>query len=201
MKLDLGKTPGGNLRGSLIGCVKECKQQDFRTVSDYLQYYVKIGTNVTLSSDNAKVEPHRGEYYLLFVSEFRLVYLFYVDVKSKLRFVYIGEDKRAAEAIYNNVANDTTIKILKSSGNKKAYRVKRIDVLDNMYSIDIVPLKYKNKSSKQLETVYLSLFDAINLAANLESERQKRGSSCKTCFQVVTPKNTILFTVGDKVWE
>lgn len=160
----------------------------FKGLSKYLEESVKIGTNILIKTDNTKPEPHRGQYYLLYMQEFGSVYLLYIDTAGVLRIVYQGDMGNAVDAIYKFISDETVIKILKSSS-KRAYRV-----VDNSKTVDgklsVVELQYKNKSSQINSQVYLSLFDAINHAVY----RYKKNKS--SSFSVITPKGTVLVTVG-----
>lgn len=160
----------------------------FKGLSMYLEESIKIGTNILVKTDNTKPEAHRGQYYLLYMQEFGSVYLLYIDTSGVLRIVYQGDMSNAVEAIYRFVSDETVVKILKSSS-KRAYRV-----VDNGNIVDGTPvvmeLKYKNKSSQINSQVYLSLFDSINHAAYLY--KKNKSSS----FSVITPKGTVLLTVG-----
>lgn len=180
------------LNNSRVGELKEKGSSNlnlpFKGLSKYLEESIKIGTNISVKTDNTKPEPHRGQYYLLYMQEFGSVYLLYIDTVGVLRIVYQGDMGNAVEAIYKFISDETVIKVLKSSS-KRAYRV-----VNNNKTVDgelaVVELQYKNKSSQLNSQVYLSLFDAINHAVYLY--KTNKNSS----FSVITPKGTVLVTVG-----
>ena len=160
----------------------------FKDLSIHLEQSIRIGTDILVKTDNTKPEPHRGQYYLLYMQEFGSVYLIYIDTSGVMRIVYQGDMLNAVEALYRFVSDETVVKILKSS-NKRAYRV-----INNTDSVDdelvVVDFKYKNKSSQINSQVYLSLFEAINHAVYLHKKNKHKS------FSVITPKGTTLFKVG-----
>lgn len=192
------KKENGKVLTQFIGASFDAQKRDTRSASERLQKDIKIGTKLHIKMDNIKVEPHRGKYYILFEDQFELIYIFYVDINDNLRFVYTGKTYTALNAIYNNIANETEVTLLKSIGNKKAYRVFE-EIVNNetnerVYRNIVMP--YKNKSSKNLTTVYMTMFEAINLAAN-QKERAilKNGVNIVSTFKVVSPKNTVFFEI------
>lgn len=192
------KKENGKVLTQFIGASFDAQKRDTRSASERLQKDIKIGTKLHIKTDNIKVEPHRGKYYILFEDQFELIYIFYVDINDNLRFVYTGKTYTALNAIYNNIANETEVTLLKSIGNKKAYRVFE-EIVNNetnerVYRNIVMP--YKNKSSKNLTTVYMTMFEAINLAANKkERARLKNGVNIVSTFKVVSPKNTVFFEI------
>lgn len=192
------KKENGKVLTQFIGASFDAQKRDTRSASERLQKDIKIGTKLHIKTDNIKVEPHRGKYYILFEDQFELIYIFYVDINDNLRFVYTGKTYTALNAIYNNIANETEVTLLKSIGNKKAYRVFE-EIVNNetnerVYRNIVMP--YKNKSSKNLTTVYMTMFEAINLAANKkERDRLKNGVNIVSTFKVVSPKNTVFFEI------
>lgn len=194
------KKENGAVYTQFMGATFDSGKKDSRCASDHLEKDIKIGTKLHIKTDNVKVEPHRGKYYILFEDAFELVYIFYVDVNDNLRFVYTGNAKTALYAIYNNVANDTVVTLLKSIGNKKAYRVFEEIVNGDTHEISTqnVVMPYKNKSSKNLTTVYMTMFEAINLAARRKIEaRQRYGNNPNFAvkYKVVSPKNSVFFEI------
>lgn len=192
------KKENGKVLTQFIGASFDAQKRDTRSASERLQKDIKIGTKLHIKTDNIKVEPHRGKYYILFEDQFELIYIFYIDINDNLRFVYTGKTYTALNAIYNNIANETEVTLLKSIGNKKAYRVFE-EIVNNetnerVYRNIVMP--YKNKSSKNLTTVYMTMFEAINLAANKkERVRLKNGVNIVSTFKVVSPKNTVFFEI------
>lgn len=192
------KKENGKVMTQFIGASFDAQKRDTRSASERLQKDIKIGTKLHIKTDNIKVEPHRGKYYILFEDQFELIYIFYVDVNDNLRFVYTGNTYTALNAIYNNIANETEVILLKSIGNKKAYRVFE-EIVNNetnerCYRNIVMP--YKNKSSKNLTTVYMTMFEAINLAAKEKARaRVKNGVNIVSTFKVVSPKNTVFFEI------
>lgn len=192
------KKENGKVLTQFIGASFDAQKRDTRSASERLQKDIKIGTKLHIKTDNIKVEPHRGKYYILFEDQFELIYIFYVDINDNLRFVYTGKTYTALNAIYNNIANETEVTLLKSIGNKKAYRVFE-EIVNNetnerVYRNIVMP--YKNKSSKNLTTVYMTMFEAINLASKeKEHARVKNGVNIVSTFKVVSPKNTVFFEI------
>ena len=146
---------------------------------------IRQGTTITVENPNPHIEPHRGKYYLLFVQEINTVFLFYLDVKFQLRYVYSGNLRNAASAIYSNIADGTELTILKSDG-KRAYRV----AMNQAGELLTVPTQYRNKSSKMINQTYMNLFDAINWAVACH------GSHYGRVYYVVTKDDGIMFQVG-----
>lgn len=162
----------------------------FQEMSQILESEIKIGTDIVIKNENIRPKPHRGKYYLLFMQEFETVYLFYVDTKGILRMVFSGDTKKAVESIFNNIASDMSVKILKSSS-KRAYRVIKVNQSSN--EIQVLNFTYRNKSSQAVDQTYLNLFEAINFA----SQSFKKGTqSIDEKYCVITPKNTILFEIS-----
>ena len=147
-------------------------------------YNLRLGTSVKIKSDNPKVEPHRGEYFLLLVEEFEEIYIMYKDLSNKVRIVYQGYLPETGRALYRNVADDMVVKVLKSN-NKKAYRV----VEEVNGEERVVEFTYKNKDSEVVKQVYLTILDCIKVAAN---RQYKNGGK----YKVITPKGTVLFEIG-----
>ena len=158
----------------------------FKDMSVHLAERLRLGTSVFINTDNDRVSLHNGSYYLLFMGAFNMVYLIYVDTKNNVRIVYNGDMLDAVEAVYRNVGNNTSVKILKSS-NVKNYKVKAI-YPDG--KTEIVSLVYKNKSGQPINQVYLSLFECINYASSLY--KKNKG----TIFTVITSKGNEVFRVG-----
>lgn len=146
---------------------------------------IRQGTSILVDNPNPRVEPHRGQYYMLFAQEINTVYLFYLDVKGSLRYVYTGPMANAVSAIFGNIAKDTMLTILKSDS-KRGYRV----AYKNGEEFSVVPSMYKNKSSKVISQVYMSFFDAINYAVSLHTEKPN------STLYVITKDNSPLFRVG-----
>lgn len=180
IKLQLNKQ-GEN---SLIRSHNSFKNLGLVDMSNVLKNSLRQGTTICVESDNTRPEPHRGDYYLLFMQEYKMVYLFYLDVKGVLRIVYSGNELSAAKAVYQYIANDTHLTVLKSDS-KRAYRVAKC-VGDEF---EIIPYSYKNKSSQIVPQVYMNFFEAINFAVFKHSEHTK------TCYVVISPKGTIMFRV------
>ena len=182
-----------NGTNSLIRSHNSFKDLGFVDMSMILKDNIRQGTTIRVISDNSRPQPHRGDYYLLYMQEFDSVYIFYVDIQGVLRVVYTGNVENACKGIYQNIANDTDVKILKSSG-KRAYRVFRCEnKRTDLEKSQLITFTYCNKSSQKINQVYLNLFDAINYASkNYRNARDKKNVS----FKVITPKNTVLFTVG-----
>lgn len=146
---------------------------------------IRQGTTIKVENPNPRVEPHRGQYYILFVQEINTVFLFYLDVKGNLRYVYSGNSENATSAIYSNIANETELTVLKSDG-KRGYRV----ATQKMEGFSVVPSYYKNRSSKVIPQVYMKLFDAINFAVSCHSE------DTSTPYFVITKDDGVMFRVG-----
>lgn len=159
---------------------------NFKEMSKILCQNVRIGTTLQIKSDNSKVEPHRGKYYLLFMEEYNMVYLFYLDVSDNLRVIYTGPMSNAVSALYNMIADGMEIRVLQSKG-KRAYRV----AMCNPYNetMEIKAAQYKNKSSERVNQVYMNLFEAINFAVKLSHDNHRQ-------FAVITPKGSKFFIVG-----
>lgn len=157
----------------------------YASVNNLLKDEIKIGTKVRIKTDNTRVEKHRGTYYLLYVEEMGVAYLFYQDVSGILRTVHTGSVENAISAVYYNVADDTDLVILNGRG-KKAYRCV-YTFIDSNGCKKLMPIKimYKNKSSKENPQVYLGLYEAIMYAANFAKTTNNEVS-------VITPKGTIL---------
>ena len=153
-------------------------------MSNVLKQSLRQGTTIMVENSNTRPEPHRGDYYLLFMQEYAMVYLFYLDVKGVLRIVYSGHESSAAKAVYQYIANETNLTILKSDS-KRAYRVAKC-VGDDF---EVVANTYKNKSSQVVPQVYMNFFEAINLAVYNHSKHPK------TSYVVISPKGTIMFKV------
>lgn len=157
-------------------------------INNILMKEIKIGTTIRVKTDNSRVEKHRGKYYLLYVEEMGITYLFYQDVSGILRTVHTGNIDSAIIAIYNNVANDTDLVILNGRG-KKAYRCARKHIDSNgSLCLEPINIMYKNKSSKENPQVYLNLYDAIMYAAHYAKVNMGTVS-------VITPKGTILVEI------
>ena len=153
-------------------------------MSSILKSNLRQGTTIMVENVNTRPEPHRGDYYLLFMQEYGMVYLFYLDVKGVLRIVYSVHESSAAKAVYQYIANETNLTILKSDS-KRAYRVAKC-VGDDF---EVIPHTYKNKSSQVVPQVYMNFFEAINLAVFKHSKHPK------TAYVVISPKGTIMFKV------
>lgn len=162
----------------------------FQEMSQILESEIKIGTDIVIENENTRPKPHRGKYYLLFMQEFETVYLFYVDTKGILRMVFSGDMEKAVESIFNNIASDMSVKILKSSS-KRAYRVVKSN--RNSNETQVLNFTYRNKSSQNVEQVYLNLFEAINFASQA-FKKSSQNITEKYC--VITPKDTVLFEIG-----
>lgn len=145
---------------------------------------LRIGSNLLIESDNIRVKKHSGDYYLLFLEEYEEVNILYTDKQGLLRLVFMGREDEALKGIYQNVADEMVIKILKSS-NKKAYRV----VEENHGNFSVIEVEYKNKSSQLNKKIYLTIQEAIKVASY--NHRQNGGS-----YRVITPKGTVLFDIG-----
>lgn len=160
----------------------------YEKLNTILKQELKIGTCIKVSSDNERVKKHRGKYYLLYVEEIGVYYLFYQDVWGKLITVQTGNIENAVVSLYYNVADDAIITILNGKG-KKAYRCAaiRYDIGDRK----LVPIaaSYLDKSSKVKSQMYLKLYDAIMFAANQHNMTDKQ-------FSVITRKGTELITFG-----
>ena len=158
---------------------------EYARINKVLKDEIKIGTTVRIRSDNARVEKHRGKYYLLYVEEMGVAHLFYQDVSGMLKIIHTGSIEGILIAVYTRIADDTDLVILNGRG-KKAYRcavyVKRKDD-----SIKLAPfhITYLNKSSKEKPQMYLTLYEAIMYASS-SSERLKE----TVC--VITPKDRVL---------
>lgn len=178
------------LVNSQIAELKEKKAKTIKMVnrdmSLYINEHIKIGSDFEIETDNVKIRTHKGKYYLLFIEEFNLVHLFYLDSSNRLRIVYSGDITNAIDSLYKNVGNESIVRILKSS-NKKAYRVVKYK---NDTLVEVKTFTYKNKSSQNVEQVYLSLFEAINYASKLYKEDSRYS------YRVITPKETELFRIG-----
>ena len=169
---------------SLIRSHNSFRGLDPVDMSNVLKTALRQGTTISVESDNTRPEPHRGDYYLLFMQEYEMVYLFYLDVKGVLRIVYSGNESSAVKAIYQYIANETNLTILKSDS-KRAYRVAKC-VGDNF---EVIAHNYKNKSSQVIPQIYMNFFDAINFAVLNHSKHPK------TAYAVISPKGTIMFKV------
>lgn len=148
-----------------------------------LRDVVKQGSKILVKNANTMPAPHRGDYYLLFMNEYEMVYLFYLDINGVLRIVYSGNQEKAVNAIYKFICNETQLTILKSD-NRKAYRV--VDVQDDSESINIT---YKNKDGKSIEQVYMTFFEAMNMAVLM----RKRNPS--NHYSVITKNKNSMFYV------
>ena len=172
------------VNGSQIAELKEKKAKTIKMVnrdmSLYINEHIKIGSDFEIETDNVKVRSHKGKYYLLFIEEF------YLDSSNRLRIVYSGDITNAIDSLYKNVGNESVVRVLKSS-NKKAYRVAKFR---RETLVEVKTFTYKNKSSQNVEQVYLSLFDAINYASKLYKE------DSNFSYSVITPKETELFRIG-----
>ena len=156
------------------------EREGFKTLKD-----LKIGSNVLIESDNLRVRKHSGSYYLLFIEEFGEVNILYVDRQGLLRIVFIGREEDTLKGLYNNVADEMVIKVLKSN-HKKAYRL----VEENSCGYEVIGIEYKNKSSEIKTQIYLSIHDAIKFASY---KHRQTGN----IYRVITPKGTVLFSIGD----
>lgn len=183
------------MRKIVVNCsqIAELKEKKAKTIkmvnrdmSLYINEHIKIGSDFEIETDNVKVRSHKGKYYLLFIEEFNLIHLFYLDSSNRLRIVYSGDITNAIDSLYKNVGNESVVRILKSS-NKKAYRVAKF-IRETL--VEVKTFTYKNKSSQNVEQVYLSLFDAINYASKLYKE------DSNFSYSVITPKETELFRIG-----
>lgn len=154
---------------------------NFKEMSWTLSDNVKIGTNIEIKSDNTNVKPHRGKYYALFVREFNVVHLLYLDVNQNLRVIYTGPIETAVYNIYRMISDGMVIKVLQSN-QKRAYRVVDAEGM-------VINYTYKNKSSEKIDSVYLNLYDAIQFAAY-------RNHLTGKLYRVITPKGTALFEIG-----
>lgn len=158
----------------------------FKEMSMVLCQKVRIGTTLQIVSDNSKVKPHRGKYYLLFMEEYDMVYIFYLDVSNNLRVIYTGPMLNAVSAVYSMIADNMEIKVLQSKG-KRAYRVAMCNPFNE--SVEIKSAQYKNKSSERINQVYMNLFEAINFAVKISHDTHKQCA-------VITPKGSKFFIVG-----
>ena len=183
------------MRKIVVNCsqIAELKEKKAKTIkmvnrdmSLYINEHIKIGSDFEIETDNVKVRSHKGKYYLLFIEEFNLIHLFYLDSSNRLRIVYSGDITNAIDSLYKNVGNESVVRVLKSS-NKKAYRVAKFR---RETLVEVKTFTYKNKSSQNVEQVYLSLFDAINYASKLYKE------DSNFSYRVITPKETELFRIG-----
>ena len=155
-----------NRETKLIRSHNSIRNKTMDEMSIILKDILRQGTKILVKNSNTMPAPHRGDYYLLFMNEYETVYLFYLDINGVLRIVYSGNQDNAISAIYKFVANDTKLTILKSD-NKKAYRV--INTQDEDKNIHIV---YKNKDGKPIKQVYMTIFEAINMAVFMKKKNQ-----------------------------
>ncbi len=171
-------------KSSLIRSHNSFRGINLVDMSGVLKTSLRQGTTIVVNSDNTRPEPHRGDYYLLFMQEYGMVYLFYLDVKGVLRIVYSGNENSAAKAIYQYIANNTYLTILKSDS-KRAYRVAKC-AGDNF---EVVAHSYKNKSSQVVPQIYMNFFEAINFAVYSHSK------DLNNSYVVISPKNSVMFKV------
>jgi|BioPla2DNA2_1021312.scaffolds.fasta_scaffold01813_23 hypothetical protein len=146
---------------------------------------LRLGTTITVNSENTRVKSFKGTYYVLFMEEFEEVIIFYQDSHGNLRQVFTDNEIYISKGLYFLIADGTPVKILKSN-NKKAYRV----VSEYADGVKVFTKNYKNKSSEIVGQTYLDLFTAIKYATLLHSKEPNR------VFQVITPKETVLYQVG-----
>ena len=142
----------------LIRSHNSIRNKSMDEMSLIIRDVVKQGSKIIVKNSNTMPAPHRGDYYLLYMNEYEMVYLFYLDINGILRIVYSGNQENAISAIYKFICNDTVLTILKSD-NKKAYRV--INTQEEDKNINMI---YKNKDGKEIEQVYMTFFEAINMA-------------------------------------
>lgn len=147
---------------------------------------LRLGTNITIKNENSRARQFTGNYYILFMQEFEEVIIFYQDSYGNLRQIFTDNEIYISKGLFFNVADDTTVKILKSN-NKKAYRVVYLD--DNGEE-NVITKAYKNKSSGLVGQTYLDLFSAIKYATLNHSKNPDKQ------FRVITPKGTVLYQVG-----
>lgn len=144
---------------------------------------IKQGSKILVKNANTFPAPHRGDYYLLFMNEYETVYLFYLDINGGLRIVYSGNQENAVSAIYKFVCNDTTLTILRSD-NRKAYRV--IDTSDENKTVTTT---YKNKDGKDIDQVYMSFFEAMNVAVLMKKKNKNHS------YNVISKSKSPMFSV------
>ena len=173
-----------NGTNSLIRSHNSFKDLGFVDMSMIIKENIRQGTKIHLISDNPKPQPHRGEYYLLYMQEYSIVFLFYLDIKGTLRIVHSGDIENAVSAIYRYVSTDTDIVVLKSDS-KRAYRVAK----ETNEGFKIIDAVYKNKSSQKISQVYMNFFEAINFAVACHKKDKYN------TYSVISPKNTVMFMV------
>ena len=156
------------------------KNKTFAEMSQLILDNLRLGTSFEVINKNKQPLPHRGSYYLLYLEEFNMATLLYLDVSKDIRILYYGDMENAVYSLYRGLATGTTVKFLKSEA-RKTYRV-----VDD--AGEEVSFEFKNRDAEICNQKYLKIFDAINYAVKLHKETGKT-------YSVVTKSGTTLITV------